>query len=249
MSDNFITCNLQGRLGNQIFIISATIGTAIKYGKEFKIPRISKYPHFNKTYFNHLPELTNPYTSTYIESTHAYQEIPNIDGLCLEGYFQTEKYFSHCRLEILKAFSHLLSNETKSDVAIHVRRGDYIDQQKNFPLCPMEYYCKAIMYFIYKEQVNFTVFSDDIQWCKENINQSNFPLGNFEYSEGRDEMSDLKYMSQHEHFIIANSSYSWWGAWLSKNENKTVIAPNIWFGTNLAHLDTKDLIPETWMKM
>jgi hypothetical protein len=103
----------------------------------------------------------------------------------------------------------------------------------------MDYYRNAIAEF--SDDTRFLVFSDDIQWCKEN-----FKGDNFHFIEGEKDYVDLYLMSLCNNNIIANSSFSWWGAWLNNTPNKKVIAPKQWFG-KAKQLNTKDLIPETWI--
>ena len=250
VSDKIITCNLMGRCGNQMFQIATTMGVAIKYGLKYKIPKQASNPSVWKTYFNHLPELTDRRQVKRIckERTHAYQKIPNLDGMRLEGYWQSEKYFNHCREHILDVFG-FNQGYIKGATSIHVRRGDFINYPNKHPLCSIEYYDRAINYFIGKGYERFIVFSDDMEWCKKNITSQRYKKCAFEYSEGRDELRDMEYMSQCENNIISNSSFGWWGAWLNRNKDKIIIAPLIWFGIGNAHLDTKDLIPEGWIRM
>jgi len=88
-----------------------------------------------------------------------------------------------------------------------------------------------------------------MDWCKENINKKKYPSCKFEYSKGKTEVDDLRLMSCCEHNIIANSTFSWWGAWMNQNKNKIVVAPKVWFGAENFHLKTNDIVPETWIRM
>jgi hypothetical protein len=126
---------------------------------------------------------------------------------------------------------------TKEYISIHVRRGDYLHQQYHHPICSAEYYSQAID--LINENIPIVIFSDDINWCKENI-KADF------YIENNKNYEDLYLMTKAKHNIIANSSFSWWGAWLNKNPDKIVVAPGIWFGEGYLHLDLSDLIPEEW---
>ncbi len=158
------------------------------------------------------------------------------------GYFQSEKYFSHCREEILKAFN-FKWNKITNKVSIHVRRADYVVGTPFEPIT-MEYITKAILFFKEKGYYNYYVFSDDMEWCKRNVNSGVFSDCKFEYSEGKNEFEDLELISSCEHNVTANSTFSWWGAWLNRNLNKIVVTPEKWFnGVN------KDLIPDSWIKL
>lgn len=127
----------------------------------------------------------------------------------------------------------------ESPISLHVRRTDYVTNPNHSSL-GLEYYEEALKQFDSKR--NVLIFSDDTEWCK---NQKIFESDRFYVSEGQTNYADLCLMTLCEDHIIANSSFSWWGAWLA--EDNRVIAPSGWFsGTNLEHLDTTDLLPETW---
>ncbi len=172
-----------------------------------------------------------------------FEEISYEGGaLQLSGYFQTEKYFKQYRNEITKVFG-FKWEPIKNKVSLHVRRGDYV-QGTPFEPIEMDYITSAINYFREKGYFSFVVFSDDIDWCKKNVNSNLFTDCTMEYSEGQSEFSDMHHMQCCEHNIIANSTFSWWGAWLNQNPDKIVVAPTKWFnGVN------QDLLPEEWIKM
>ncbi len=174
----------------------------------------------------------------------------------LIGYWQSEKYFANCKLEIRKQFTFpnldtinlqiAMSIQNSTAISLHVRRGDYVNHDLHGNLCNLDYYKQAIDIVI-KKTINpiFYIFSDDIKWC-----QDNFSVYNFIYitnNNNTDSYKDMHLMSLCKHNIIANSSFSWWGAWLNNNPNKIVIAPKKWFNDN--SLDTKDLLPDTWIKI
>ena len=131
-------------------------------------------------------------------------------------------------------------------IALHVRRTDYVDNSKNHPLCKLNYYKAALKHF--NDERNVIVFSDDPKWCHQ---QQLFSDDRFIISENADNRVDLCLMSLCKDFIIANSSFSWWGAWLSSNKDKKVIAPVQWFGKTGYTKDhnTKDLIPNEWTRI
>jgi hypothetical protein len=175
----------------------------------------------------------------------------------LSGYWQSEKYFKTISNKIKQAFTFGTLDNANSKIAkqikytnsvsIHIRRGDYVNHPKHGEICTLNYYHNAIN--LIKSIVDnpiFYVFSDDIQWCQTNL----FPDGIAVYVNGNDwknSYKDMHLMSLCKHNIIANSSFSWWGAWLNTNEDKTVIAPKIWF--NDPSIDTKDLTPINWIKL
>ena len=129
----------------------------------------------------------------------------------------------------------------QNSVSIHVRRGDYL-KHKNLQthgLCSLDYYKKAIDYLLdQKSNLNFFVFSDDLEWCKNNFDF----VQNIFYCEGSP-IEDFILMSSCKYNIIANSSFSWWSAFLNQNQNKIIIYPNNWFVNN----DLKIYTPEDWI--
>lgn len=178
---------------------------------------------------------------------------PNTD---LYGYFQDERYFKEERDLILslfkfkeehenRAFNFLDSLSLKNEVqkvSVHIRRGDYTLYPDHHPVCSKDYYQKALSRFDQEKSV-FLIFSDDIDWCK-----GEFLGDNFIFVDTGSPYSDLKVMSLCDHHIIANSSYSWWGAWLNLNPNKRVIAPVRWFGPAI-NKDASEIYCEGWEKI
>ena len=191
------------------------------------------------------------------------------DGSGLYGFFQSEKYFKHIEDEIREDFTFKKEwlepcEEFRKDLGdevifLHVRRGDpnladkrgfkwaYTQCSSQHPPQPLEYYEKALKEF--DDDMPVVVFSDSIDWVKE---QDLFKPDRFMISEQTDKFSDgalvpyidLCLMTLCDHAIIANSSMSWWGAWLIQNEYKKVVAPKMWFGPAYADKDTKDLYPK-----
>jgi hypothetical protein len=180
-------------------------------------------------------------------------------GVRIEQYFQGEKYFQEISGELRKEFT--LKNglspvareilkqiENPNSVSLHVRRGDYVNDKKikdNRNICGLEYYRQAMARI--QEKVNnakFFVFSDEIDWAKENFIGEEFV---FVSSPELKEYEEMILMSRSAHHIIANSSFSWWGAWLGQNNNKIVIAPSRWLLDS--RVDTSDIIPKDWIKI
>lgn len=173
------------------------------------------------------------------------------------GYWQSEKYFKDIEDDVRKAFSfkNKLINKknielTKvlrktNSISIHIRRGDYL-KETGWDTCDIHYYMRAIEYI--KQRVSdcsFYFFSDDITWCKEHFLDNNYIF--VDWNLGKNSWQDMFLMSQCKHNIIANSTFSWWGAWLNTNTKKIVIAPSVWF----KNLDNNDcnIIPDYWIKM
>lgn len=176
----------------------------------------------------------------------------------LEGYWQSEKYFEAIspmlRQELSFTFSPSSHSQTIKEkisgctsVSIHLRRSDYVKTSKaNLYLqpLPMNYYQQAIDSIRQRvENPAFFVFSEDIEWAK---NQGVFASA-AHFSTGTSAPEDLWLMSHCHHHIIANSTFSWWGAWLNQRPDKTVIAPQKWFSTE--RFDTGDLLPVSWIQL
>lgn len=191
---------------------------------------------------------------------HHWQEIKNVPSGCyLTGYWQSEKYFLEVATQIRGYFSFRLTLENQNAelakqinqvnaVSLHVRRGDYAHNPKTMEkhgLCSLDYYQVAIRYVA--ERVtppHFFVFSDDIGWVKNNL-KIDFPHQYVDFNHGAESYNDMRLMSMCKHHIIANSSFSWWGAWLNPLKDKIVVAPKHWFANQT---DIQDLLPQGWVK-
>jgi hypothetical protein len=169
----------------------------------------------------------------------------------IQGFFQSEKYFKHIEDEIRSDFdfhdellipAKEMSSQWREPIALHIRRTDYLTNPNHSEL-PMSYYEKALTEFDKNRDV--IIFSDDPDWCMAN---QLFDSDRFMVSQTENNHMDLCLMSLCKDHIIANSSFSWWGAWLGKNNQ--VIAPKNWFlGSNNQHLNVSDLIPDNWKKI
>ena len=172
----------------------------------------------------------------------------------LDGYWQSERYFSDISHEIREIFSvrdlpekvqHMAHRISScQSVSMHVRRGDYVQDDRAsdiFQSIPIHYYERGANYFRQLlGQFEIFLFSDDLSWVRENISMEY----RITFVEGFSAVEDMLLMSMCRHNIIANSSFSWWAGWLNKHNDKTVVAPSNWFRTD--DLDTRDLIPEGW---
>jgi len=180
-----------------------------------------------------------------------------------DGFWQTEKYFQEIAPELRKEitlkkpfseYSQNIFEQIKKTpaVSLHVRRADYVtDPQANliFGACSMEYYQRAIAHVTRHEpSPHFFVFSDDHAWAVENFKSLPYPVTCVKNTAEKN-YEDLMLMSSCDHNIIANSTFSWWSAWLNQNKNKVVIAPKQWFNTKKTTTDTKDVIPDSWIKL
>ncbi len=189
--------------------------------------------------------LSNPYGGTII----------------LQGYWQSFKYFDNEDKILKKELT--IKNEPdainknwiaelhkEESVALHVRRGDYVNNPTANAIhgtCTPEYYNNAIKLIL--EKVNnpsFYIFTDDPEWAENNISIPS-PTKVIKHNLGKNDYEDLRLMFHCKHFIIANSSFSWWGAWLSNNPSKIVIAPSKWF--SIDSIPSEDRIPSSWLRL
>ena len=254
-----VSCYLMGGLGNYLFQIATGYSKSLDMGEEFVVnPNNVQVVHKPLTIYtnNILKNLVfdNNFNvgKIYNEQHFHYSPIPDFMlSTTLYGYFQSEKYFKHNRNKILEFFicDNVINNiheKYKKDLgnstcSIHVRRGDYLNLPEHHPTQDMEYYKEAIS--IIGADKTFFIFSDDIKWCKENFKF----LENVVYCENNEDYEDLYLMSLCDDNIIANSSFSWWGAWLNKNDNKKVISPKKWFGSLKSNFITDDIYCEKWV--
>jgi hypothetical protein len=253
-----------GQLGNQMFQYAATLGIARYTGVAFTIPdhddvvvdalgnrlRIELFDCFDIK-----PDNTNLLQTDHVISEKGFEFDSTIlhssrqVDYTLYGFFQTEKYFKHCADEVRQQFSfkqeivgeckEIIENYFDDPIGLHIRRGDFLINSGNHYNQSLDYYEEALKKFDANRQV--VIFSDDPDWCME---QSLFVDDRFIVSQATGPYHDLYLMTQCSDFIIANSTFSWWGAWLGNSGR--VIAPKKWFGPNNAHLNTKDLFPEHW---
>lgn len=175
------------------------------------------------------------------------------------GYFQSEKYFIDIKNEILHAFTlknkpdeqnETLITKLKSEnsVSIHIRRGDY--HNSPFNLLELAYYQQAIE--LIKQRIDspkFYIFTNDYDWASENFASFDIDKTIITHNQGDRSFMDMILMSYCKHNICANSSFSWWGAWLSQYSDKIVIAPKQWFKKQENKATIYDLIPENWLKI
>lgn len=268
-----ITLHPIGRTGNIMFQTAAAIGYAKKYGVTWGVPSDTReVPHFHNMFPN-LPRADGSY-KRYMEHPHAhcdkhgmhfdechfnYHEIPKQPNpVKLVGFFQSWKYFENAQDEVREAFKLKDYPEYRDYVSIHVRRGDYVQHAGSFPPIDNNYLLHATdvtdrLWIIGKDGLKtqakkHLVFSDDIAWCKEYFKKYG---DSFEFSEGRNEFEDLSIMASCSHHIIANSTFSWWGAYLGHNPERMIISPSCkrgnWFGmeSGVKH-DCIDLLPPNW---
>jgi hypothetical protein len=254
-----------GRLGNQMFQYAALRGISTYHGYNICLPyhkeavddgignmlRTELFDCFTMETLNGLSiqiiDERRPYKQErgFEFDEDLFYNCP--DWVSLYGFFQTEKYFKHVekgirqdfqfKKEILEPCIEMIGDEKY--IALHIRRTDYLINGANHNNLDLNYYENALSNF--DKDAKVIVFSDDPNWCKE---QELFSDERFLVSENTSGYIDLCLMSMCTDFIIANSTFSWWGAWLSGKG--TVVAPKNWFGPALKDKNTKDVYPDHW---
>jgi hypothetical protein len=267
-----------GRLGNQMFQYAGLRGIAANRGFNWAIPTPNSYGDSNYGLFDcfEMDSVTednygmingqNVATGQFHFNQDFFDRCP--DNVNLHDYFTTQKYFLNVidiirndftfKKEILDPCKEIIS-DLVDPIFIHVRRGDYLVKPEAHPPCSIEYYEKALTHF--KADCPVLVFSDDIEWCKEQdlFKGDRFMLSEFaerypqtcDTLEGRQNALvpyyDLCMMSMCSGGIIANSTMSWWGAWLISEPSQPIVAPKQWFGDFYKDYNMSDLFPESWI--
>jgi GR25 family glycosyltransferase involved in LPS biosynthesis len=260
LDKNFITPRLQGRTGNIMFQIAYSYVKSLRHDRQLVIPsKEAATSHLEKGLFRKFDfiiektpmgdsakQIWGPFT--YGETEHPEDDKPTVYA----GWYQSEKFFGEYKNTIRNVFSptpefvetafkDYPSLKDKTVVAINVRRGDYLTQPRRHPVVTKEFIDVAITKLPVHD-IKFVV-SDDIEWCKQNLNYENTVFVDKYYDQ-----EALWLLSLCSHFIISNSTFSWWGAWLSRNKNKVVIAPSTWFGPDVSE-NPMHIICEDWIKL
>lgn len=218
---------------------------------------------FGGSWWRRLLRINGPHLSLFREADLAWQpEIDSVtDNSYLVGYWQSEKYFSNIRTTLLQEFSLpspaigrdlevIKAMQSSMSVSLHVRRGDYVTNAATNQVhgtCDEAYYQRAVS--MLSEEcgpLHLFVFSDDPAWCRANLKFAHQTTV-VDHNDAARNCEDLRLMSYAKHFVIANSSFSWWGAWLSTYHTKIVCAPKRWFRTT--ERNESDIVPETWRRL
>ena len=260
-----------GRLANQMFQYASLKGIAANRGFDYILPPKEEFGKrdtnvrmdagnsiydvfgfFDRERFRNLKYGITP-QNIVPESTHnfnkeLFDECP--DDVDLFGYYQTPKYFENISDEIKEDFTFSLEFEaifaevkeeyklTDELISLHIRRGDYVNNP-NHPVQPMEYYEKALD--MLPKDINVIIFSDDPYWCQE---QELFKGDRYMISADNAADFDMFFMTKCKYHIIANSSFSWWGAWLGNSDK--IIAPKDWFSAECVYKDVQDMEFGNW---
>jgi len=256
-----IYIKISGGLGNNLFRIATAYNFALNNNFQLicdiseKKSTHGNFDNYKDNFFRKLTLTESiPFLPKFQQPNFAFCDIPKQkNDFEIIGYYQSEQFFLEHRDEILKLFeiddisNNLIEEKYKkilreNTCSLHVRRGDYLSVQHILPIQSIDYYKLAIEKIGHDKL--FLIFSDDINWCK---NVFSF-IPNKIFIEGNSDVIDLYLMSKCNNNIIANSSYSWWGAWLNQNPSKLVISPSIWFG-HQGPKETEDIIPKNWLKI
>lgn len=246
-----VTFTFMGRLGNLMFQVAAIesycrkngftpryfhTNVTIKYGNSI----LSKVKWEDPSSIVKFTDVSHPHFE--------YSPLPLVrenTRFTSPTYFQSEKYFDESvARELFTAPESVKQSildrypDIHNCIAIHIRRGDYLSYPDCHPVCSVEYYSKAVKLF---PNEKFLVFSDDHTWCKRHLN-----FINWSPAIGKSDEDELCMMSMCKGNIIANSTFSWWGAYLNETKGKVVVAPSKWFGPRYSSINTNDLIPPTW---
>jgi hypothetical protein len=269
-----ITTMLQGGLGNQMFQYAMGLAQATRLGVELQLDTTylqnDKMRQYNLGLYGNITEkIVTGSVPTVNEDGLPFKQYDIKDGDVLKGYWQSEKYFENIwyliadKFNMAKPVSELyytglvkrISDAGPLSTFVTIRRTDYVQKQDFHGVLPREYYLKAILdirHHLQKDPVLF-VFSDEPDWCKQNLDLV-LPFevcGTYDRTTAThlgSEDLDLYLMSLCRNAIMANSSFSWWGAWLGDGFGfrwgRNVIAPKQWFTTD--KVDSKDIVPERW---
>jgi hypothetical protein len=261
LTPDYITCHMIGRIGNQMFQIAHAYSQALTHNRQFVAPLNDTSVHEYRTNIFRdinfaLDKTDNLENVVRIETPFSYSPtLPvNDKPTIFHGFCQSEKFFKENIAAIKKLFSptpefvqrcianypELASNNI---TAINVRRGDYLTQPDNHPVVTKEFIHKALEHIPNKEHVY--VVSDDVPWCRENINLPNITFVGYTTWEA------LWLLTLCKHFVISNSTFSWWGAYLGEKPDSIIVAPENWFGPGVhsrGHYET-DIYQQNWIKV
>lgn len=262
LEKNYITPRLQGRTGNMMFQIANGYVKSLEHNRQYVVPsEESSSRHLEGTLFRKLDflieKIPNLSESKHIWSPFEYTKLDTPDEYqptVYAGWYQSEKFFENYKQIIKDLFSPTLTfiNRAITDypffndsvvAALNVRRGDYLTQPTRHPVITLDYINEA--YTQLPTHDKLLIMSDDIDWCKENVK---LPNSIFVEPSLYWDCDGIWLLSLCDHFIISNSSFSWWGAWLSRNTNKIVISPETWFGPEITE-NPKDIWCDDWIKI
>ncbi len=259
LSSNYITCGMVGRLGNQMFQIANAYAQSLRHNRQLALPScdtsVSDYfESIHRKLDFSIMQSPSPSEGVHtINATYHYTEYKPHENMptVFRGYFESEKYFKDysevikqlfgpTATFINKALKDYPQLNTGTNAVINVRRGDFLVFPTRHPVVTKDYLYKAIEMLPVVDTL--FVVSDDIEWCKQNLKHPNIVFVEYIRHEA------LWFLSLCQNFVISNSTFSWWGAYLSRVNKKIVIAPSTWFGPDIKE-DTRDIVCDGWLKV
>ena len=266
-----VTTHVMGGLGNQLFQIFTLISYSLKHKRPFYFEKSAPSREDRPFYWNNFLKSLAPFLKdgiqipVYREPNFHYDDLPFINQpIKFFGYYQSYKYFEEHKHSIEKFIrleeqrDNLKNNYDFTDlVCLHFRVGDYVNLQHHHPLMPVEYYKNALHELIKitnKDNWKILYFCEDndINYVNEKVNslKTQFPNLSFQKIDSKyQDWEQMLIMSLCQHNIIANSSFSWWGAYFNKNIDKKVFYPSKWFGYAQGNKKTDDLFANNWIKI
>jgi hypothetical protein len=269
-----VTASLYGGLGNQLFQIAATIAYSIKHGINYQfkyMTNLGKRPTYWSNFLHKIKNLTEHLdTSGFITiNEDSYGMVPATDSVVLDDYFQSPHFFNDCRAQILETFDiethqrmvQQKYNVIESSISIHFRRGDYKQLLGCHPILPDDYYTESIYYILTQDSsithIYYYCEDEDAADIERVITEFETLFEGLSWSRVKADADweEMVCMSCSRHHVIANSSFSWWGAYLStnniveKNIVKNIVCyPALWFGP-LIQKDVSTMFPPDWIKI
>jgi len=261
INKNFVLGKILGGLGNQLFVIFTTVSHAIDNNLDFFVENMEKTrkTYFDTPLYKNLKQTKLP-GKTFFQPSHRYCEIPKQKNLILSGYFQSYKFFDHNKEKILKLLEIDLlrdqikekySNYLSNDVILHFRLGDYKHLGHAHPICDISYYKNALKNFDSNSKVLYFFEEEDREIVLDKIKEIKEEHPEMIFTPIDTNIVDYEQvllMSQFSKFVIANSTFSWWGAYLSQNREK-VCYPSTWFCGVLKDKCVDDLFYDDWIKV
>lgn len=248
---------LMGGLGNQLFQTAVGYAHAKRHGLEFYVVPNTNYKEYFNTYLRRCRRSAGPISALWREPHFHYAPIPHA-ARSLYGYFQSSKYFNDVSAELqtlfdpptdVKRSSHEkygpLIEAKENTIVVHVRRGDYLNHPNFHVVCTELYYKRAVdAARAALPGCRLVVFSDDLEWCRS---QPYFAATDTMFVDEADDVIALHTMSQFTHYIISNSTFSWWAVWFG-DQKGYVWAPNKWFGPE-GPQDWHDIYEPSWIQI
>ena len=253
--------NFLGGLGNQLFQIAAGYAHSRRINSKFAINYGLNHAGFGQGHhpvkyrhsvYNNIPTTDQNIQLVYNEREFKYTPIAPLDNICLYGYFQSERYFEDYKDEVKNLFNFNFKTKKKikkelssikKKVGIHLRLGDYLNEEYNGVFHKINYpiYLEKAM-SLFEKDYEFIIFSDDFKSLRKLVD-----LNKFINLNNSNEVEDMYSLSQCENIIMSNSSFSWWGCWLGKSKSK-IISPDCWFGPKIQK-DYEDRFNKNWIKI